>query len=199
MAEYNIILANLGLRGVQPREYRIGKAQEAPDLSGYQAQDNIVSLDVSGAPAQISALGTPIFSNMILTTLDGSNNLQVDTVLFTVSQTRNIIKTSIVGVDGTLKEYVSDGDYTITVQGVLTSSDDRNYPAEDISTLLQLVKQKEALAVTSDFLQLFEIYNLVVESYSFPQTEGFQNMQAFELTCSSDKPIELILSETIDE
>jgi len=38
---------------------------------------------------------------------------------------------------------------------------------------------------------IFNIQNIVVESFSFPQVEGTQNVQLFEVSAVSDDPIEL--------
>ena len=75
-------------------------------------------------------LGTPVFSNIVFEPgsfipLDGGDpisyqGIDLDTVLITVSQGKNIITTNIQGKSGTVKEYVSDSDFIINVQGVLT-------------------------------------------------------------------------------
>ena len=105
---------------------------------------------------------------------------------------KNIIKTAIQGRNGTVKEYISDGDYDITLRGMLTSQNASQYPLEEFNRLLKLCELNEALTIVSDYIQLFGIYDIVIDSSSFPQREGFQNTQLFELKCVSDKPIELI-------
>jgi len=50
--------------------------------------------------------------------------------------------------------------------------------------------------VVSDYLRIFNIYNMVVVGYSFVQQAGYQNMQMFEIAAVSDDPEELIETET---
>jgi hypothetical protein len=91
-----------------------------------------------------------------------------------------------------VKEYVSDGDYQITVRGFLVENSPYDYPAEQVRELLRLCRVQAAIQAVSPFLQLFQVYDVVITDYRLPQLEGFQNMQPFELVCISDTPIELI-------
>ena len=52
---------------------------------------------------------------------------------------------------------------------------------------------QDSISVVSRFLQRFSIYNIVIESYDLPQTEGSHTIQEFQLRCISDEPVELIL------
>jgi hypothetical protein len=148
-----------------------------------------------------SYLGTPVFSNLII---EGGSyesggrtisyeGIVIDTVLFEISQVKNIVKTSIEGRDGTVKEYISDGDYDVKIKGALVSKSNQ-YPKQEMDVLVQILKAKTALNVTSDFLRIFSIHSLVIESYAVPQSEGFLNTQGFELSCISDAPVELKLN-----
>ena len=114
-----------------------------------------------------------------------SNPLRVDTVLFHVNQTKNVITTAIQGRNGTVKEFISDGDYSISIRGVLTGNNGE----------YQLLKAPIALDVNSWFLAQFGIFQMVVTDYSFPQNEAMLNTQAFEITAISELPVELMLSQ----
>lgn len=126
------------------------------------------------------------------------NGLRIDAVLLTVSQTKNIVKTSIQGRNGTVKEYISDGDYMITVTGViigesLKSGDSfsmkdigNRYPEKDVEELKQIMIIDDTVKVTSKFLNRFGIENVVIESYRFEQIAGMYNTQAFEIQMLSD-------------
>jgi hypothetical protein len=103
------------------------------------------------------------------------------------------VKTAIQGKNGTFKEYVSDGDYSISIRGILTTTQANKYPKSDTQRLLDLLTANEPLIAISDFLSVFGVSNLVVESYTLPQTEGFYSSQSFEITCSSDEPLELFI------
>ena len=156
----------------------------------------------------VSLFGTPVFANLqfpiqTVQDLDGNSlqlpNVALDGVLMTVTQTKNIITTPIQGRNGTVKEYISDGDYNISVQGVVSGRsfngfkiDDGNvYPETDVNSIIQIVKAPAQIRITSDFLDLFGISEVVVTDYDFPQTRGLRDNQAFTISLLSDQPIEL--------
>lgn len=166
--------------------------------------------DTDAVPAtsdQKSYLNTPVFSNLIFepdpttgnvqkyTDVDGVEKtfqgLRIDTVLFQVGKQKTIVKTSVQGFNGTVKEYTSDGDFDISVTGSIVSENPNEYPEQDVQKLIAILSAPIALEITSEFLAFFGITNVVVESYSLKQQQGFQNVQPFTIRMLSDKPIEL--------
>jgi len=155
------------------------------------------------APVATSYLGTPVFSNIDF--LEGSSknlegeqieydSLVVNTVLFAVNQQKNIVRTAIQGRNGTVKEYISDGDYDITIRGLIVSPDAEKYPTDDVLKLVEILKVQNNIEIASRFLNdYFSITNIVIASYSLPENEGFQNVQAFEINAYSDEPVELAI------
>lgn len=143
-----------------------------------------------------SYLGTPIFCDLTLYPDKGKGEPFVfDVVLVEVSMTKNIIKTAVAGRNGTFKEYISDGDYEVKIMGAFMGID--KYPLADMRRFHDLLKEPQAIKVVSEFLRIFDIYNIVIESYSFPQQVGKQKTQVFELGCCSDK--DEVLIENIRE
>ncbi len=70
---------------------------------------------------------------------------------------------SSAGRNGTIKEYISDGDYSITVDAGInnyTEGDDTGasmeYPVEKVTELQKLLSLPEALKVQSDFLEVLK-------------------------------------------
>lgn len=137
-------------------------------------------------------LGTPVFDSLILDT--EGKFLRIDTVIIDVSMTRNIVKTAVSGLDGTIKEFINDGDYMISVRGLI-ASDNTSYPESAVNTLINILQKKTSIRVSSDFLTRFGIADVVVDNYSLKQQEGFENIQLFELSLTSDKAVEIVLSE----
>lgn len=205
MTNFKLILTQAGLGNVKVKSFYLPENQRVGD-SGI---DSLSSVDLkvssssgfqsntvpgSDEPNGISALGTPVFSNLTLRLpSDSQKVLRMDTVLMTVSMTKNIVKTSIQGRNGTFKEYVSDGDYAVSIRGILTTNNGNQYPKADTQMLYDLLAANDPLSAISDFLSLYGVKNLVVESFNIPQVEGFYNTQPFEITCSSDTPLELFL------
>lgn len=155
-------------------------------------------------PIAQSLLNTPVIDNIVFQAdryydLEGNeityNELRIDSVLIEVSQTKNIIKTPIQGRNGTVKEYISDGDYLINIRGVINNNPRQNqkvYPKSYVQDLINLCKAQRSLVVTSKFLnQIFEINDIVIENYSIPQVEGVRNQQPFSISAVSDVPIDL--------
>lgn len=142
----------------------------------------------------MSLLGTPVWADLILKTSD-ADAVKIDTVLIEVSMRKNIISTVVQGRAGTIKEYVSDGDFDVKIAGALWRPKPGEYPQREVAALIDLLKKPIALKVVSPFLQFFGIYDLVVEEWSMPQKEGFSNLQFFEIAALSDAPIELIDEE----
>jgi hypothetical protein len=168
--------------------------------------------DPGGDDAVGFSFGNPVFSNIdfIGTDDDGRNEktytnlegervpfptLTINTVLFSVNQSKNIVKTPIQGRNGTVKEYISDGDFDIQIRGLIVSDNANEYPKEDVRKLVEILRVQDNLEIASRYLEeTFDITNIVIESYSLPQTEGYLNVQAFEINAVSDDPIELTLN-----
>lgn len=190
MSNYNFIIGEFGLQNIKPKLYKAGEPLSPSD--SFDDLAPIPAQEVLDLPK--SYFGTPVFSRLTLADPESDLALDIDTALLQVSQSKNIVTTAINGRNGTIKEYVSDGDYQISIKGVLVESVNTNLPpTEDFQTLIELCKLPRALDCVCAYLGLFGIYKLVVQEQSFPQSEGFQNMQPFELSCLSDKPIELLL------
>ena len=196
--EKNFILQSFGLEHLKAAIYPVGKPLKSghTDVSAAVKNDiqdldyNMTTMEAGKAP--LSMLGTPVFCDMILQNdKKGSLKLQLLWALAEVNMTKNIVKTAVQGMDGTVKEYVSDGDYQVTIRGGLVSPFSYAYPKEDMQTLMALLKLNTPLTVISEYLLQFNIYELVVEDYSFSQKEGVQNVQLFEIKTVSDFPIEL--------
>lgn len=106
-----------------------------------------------------------------------------------VSRTRNIVTTQIVGMDGTVKEYIGEGDWQLNIvigvnavrDGVIVDE----YPAEGVGGLLDFLDDKAALEVHSAFLDLFDIHSIVVRSVSATQDTA-SNYQSVSLSAVSD-------------
>jgi Domain of unknown function (DUF6046) len=157
---------------------------------------------VRDAPLRISELGTPVMSDLNIqqggyTDESGVKRefigLQEDTVLFTVSMSKNIITTSIMGRSGTVKEYISDGDYQINIQGILTGKNGV-HPSAKKAQLKAVLDAPIALNINSRYLNDLGIYSIVVTGYEFPQVMGGYSQQVFSINAISDLPVILDLN-----
>lgn len=152
-----------------------------------------------------SDLNTPVYDRLTIgdsaaTYIDVEGNIipqpqiSIDTVLMEVSQTRNIVRTALQGRNGTIKQWVSDGDFEVRVTGKIVDPDN-NYPLQQVKDLKELISIPDAVKIRSDFLnQIFGIQNVVLTEPSWAQTEGVRNEQAFSFLMIEDKPLEIVVA-----
>jgi len=154
-----------------------------------------------------STLGTPVFIDV---TFGDSKNPTVykdlktgnDTtlpvmtfqaILCSVVFPRNIVKTEIQGRNGTVKEYIGEGDAQLSFRGIITGLNGQ-YPSGEVAQLRTLSLAPVPVPVISEFLNNLDIYTVVFEDRSFEQEEGGYSYQTFSLNAISDTPQELKLS-----
>lgn len=118
--------------------------------------------------------------------------LTVDCCLVEITATKEIVKSMPMGGSraGSVKEYVNMGDYQVSIKGILASKDG-SYPLREVKILNQYIKAPVQIPVTHELLYELGIYEIVIESFTLPARPGFENLQAFELQCLSDYPVEL--------
>jgi len=152
-----------------------------------------------------SLFGKPIFSNLILKARNyydndnklitsWSNDIVLDTVLFDVAQTKNIVTTQVQGRNGTIKEYISDGDYALNIKGLLVSNVNGQFPYTQYQELLKALKCNTEIQVESWILrELWGIEYIVIQNYDILQEVGKQTTVPFEIQAFSDRPTEIVL------
>lgn len=153
-------------------------------------------------------LETDVFSSLIFEeTTDRSDpnvpedeadrlpELELQTVIMRVSKSKNIIQTEVTNRPGTVKEYINDGDYTISVNGQITTEQRTVAPQETAFSLDSFLSLGQTLEVSSTFLLVFGITNVVVVDYSIAERQGARNTYDFTINMMSDEPIELEIGE----
>lgn len=143
--------------------------------------------------------GTDIWDEVTFGTVkytddDGNPNqtpaVTFQAVLISVVFPRNIVKTAIQGRNGTVKEYIGEGDAQITFRGIITGGNGK-YPADEVNALRLMMQAPYAIPVTSNFLRNLGISSVVFEDRNLEQEEGGYSYQTFSLNAVSDVPIEL--------
>ncbi|MFR9592901.1 MAG: DUF6046 domain-containing protein, partial [Rikenellaceae bacterium] len=119
-----------------------------------------------------------------------------------VSSKNNILLTQVQGRDYSRKEFISGGDYEITISGKITSKYPDVYPEAEVSKFLKLMQFKGVIECDNTILRQFKIERLIVLNYSFP-TSSCRNIQPYSLSCVAVEPsesVELITSvqESVD-
>lgn len=93
-------------------------------------------------------------------------------------------------VRGTIKERWAQGDYNLSISGILMGKNKR-YPSEDVKNLRSFCEAGKVL-VKSPQMELFSITQIVVEDWSIPFTAGQAN-QAYTINAVSDDIYKLLL------
>ena len=198
----SLILKTFALESVKTLAYGAGVAG-AIARSKFQKNTNpynqMAEVDAD-KPLYLSELGTPVFCNLEIQagTWTDDNGVKhdwpftvMDTVLITVDQTKEIIKTKIQGrKGGTVKEYISDGDFSINIKTLIIGPR-KKMPLQEVADFMKVLLAPMSLSVNSRYLQNLGIDNFVIDRYSLPQAEGAYHYQMVELFCSSDQPVEL--------
>lgn len=104
-----------------------------------------------------------------------------------VMATNNIVKTEIAGQNGTVKEYISQGDYSVTIRGFFSTVLPDLYPQQRTNLLNYYCSAPVSLSIVNDFLNsIFKINKIAIESYNIFQQEGVRNVQYFQINAISD-------------
>ena len=116
--------------------------------------------------------------------------LLINDVTVNVSLQKEVVKTALTGRAGTIKEYVTDGDYQLSMSVGIVATDDSGeiidqYPERAIAQLREILERPEALEVSSAFLDIFGITRMVVTGFSAKQMTH-SNRQVIEITALSD-------------
>lgn len=198
-SQSQLILSSFALNLIKPKFFQLGKGLNP----NYSEQDN---LKQGMKNASLSAFGLPVFgaltlagsstnSNLNYETLDGKTislaPIVIPIVLFEITQEKHIVKTSIVGRNGTIKEYASDGDFQINIRGIISSNANDVYPVNEVQSLLEYCNAPVDIVATSDVLALFGITNIIVDSFKFEQIEGNRSTVPFEINALSEPAYEI--------
>lgn len=175
-------------------------------------------------PNEASMLGTPVYDNIVLGKLDGNlflditgetdaySGFKINQVLIEVSGTNNVVTQPIQGRNGTIKQYISQGDLSILIRGTISGRYNPStnkwesakklgvnyHPKEELRRLINICKVGNSIPVTSDFLNdIMGVDDIVITDFNMPQTEGGRYSQVFEISALSDR--ENILDFTEEE
>ena len=189
------ILKGVGLALIKPKFYKV-------DTDAVALEDD--SLDSSGTG---NLLGMPIFDaitfqKLTVATVNQSdvneisqNQIGVDlvltTALITANKPKNIVLTKVQGRNGTVKEYVSDDDYQISIRGALVGKYSNKRPEQEFNLLKQYCDINLEINVISNFLNDLGIYTIVITNFTYTQREGTRNVVDFEIQCLQETPFEI--------
>lgn len=104
-----------------------------------------------------------------------------------VNLVNNIVKTEIMGQNGSVKEYINQGDYQVTIRGFFDEFLPDLAPFQRTNLLNYYCTAPVSLSIVSDFLNsIFKINKIAVESCNIFQQQGVRNIQYFQINAISD-------------
>ncbi len=189
-----LLVKGHGLALLKPKFFQINTRVAGDEQTVFASGSGVDTYD------KTSAFGTPLFDIVTIQAVSyedengktvNLSKFDLDIVLAEVSKPRNIVVTKIAGKSGSVKEYMSDGDYEISLKGSLINPLAFSSPAQLIRDFDQITKAPKELRITSNFLGYFEIFTIVITHSKAWQREGERNVCDFELTALSDTPFEI--------
>lgn len=191
---YKFVASGIFQRFTKPLLYSIGMGGSSPRINpaDYVGLKALESVDWEGKFVRV-----PI----IIDHPDMSQPLTIEDCVMSVSQTKNIVRTVVPGLNGTIKEYSSMGDYEITMECAVIAVDDSGnqldeYPTDGIRAVVEMCEIADSLEVSSVFLRdVFSITSIVIAGYRVDQ-QTYSNRQEISINAVSDMEY-LIKSEQI--
>lgn len=106
-----------------------------------------------------------------------------------VVKKRNVAKHS---GRGSIKERWAEDDIKISIEGTFVHEDKHTYPANEMELFFSLMQMREAVEVQCELLQLMNVHQVVIESYSLPFSKG-ENVQNYRIEAVSDDTYNLLI------
>lgn len=121
----------------------------------------------------------------------GGEAMEIGLAVASVSRERRIVSTALTGRDGTVKEYINEGDWSVSLTLELMGEDGEDeWPGDKLTELRKILEAKERIEVASEFLKVFDITHVVVKSWSVMQ-ETEWNAQTVTVSAVSDEDYEI--------
>lgn len=134
--------------------------------------------------------GRYVLTEITLRKEDGET-LMVNDATVNITREKHMVRTTLVGLEGTIKEYIANGDYDIGITVGITAVNDEGqitdeYPGDGIRKVKEFLEENKALEVTSVFFEIFGIDRMVITRFSLNQ-ETHSNRQVIDVRALSDE------------
>jgi hypothetical protein len=173
-------------------EYTIALAEATQQVLGYQIERGDTRKDY-GRGGQ---LGMPLFQPLVIKGVNGLDDLLLESAVLSLSRTKNVVTTAIQGREGTVKEWINNGDFSITFNGLLVAKG-WDFPIEATALFNEFMEVNQSLKLEHEVLNNLGIFEAVVMDYALPSTT-YTNVQPYTIQLLSDNPFELVVSDLPD-
>jgi Domain of unknown function (DUF6046) len=105
---------------------------------------------------------------------------------------KTIVETPMVERDGSVREYISMDDYTLSIRGVVVNHFGQ-YPQDDLTILRDLWIQKKPLQIRSVLSDIYLKGNqkVVITNFEIPEYGGTKHVRSFAMELVEDKELTL--------
>ncbi|MBV7268369.1 DUF6046 domain-containing protein [Winogradskyella luteola] len=186
--------------GFVPIVYKVNEGRQNNGSANYQSIQTVEDEEAQ----KLSWMGTPImfpvkFIGQQYQFYNQSGELEnkslkdfdlPPTTVVDFRRAKNITKTNVLGDNGTVKEIYGFDDWQIRIRGLcLDTPTEKAYDLQN--ELLKWEAVVNSIEVDGDLFIDKNIYRIAIEEIDFRQPQGRHNVIPFEITASSDQPIEL--------
>lgn len=116
------------------------------------------------------------------------------TAMADFTRAKNVIKTNVLGSNGTVKEIFGFDDWQIRIRMLCLK--DNKYTAREYADMLQdWFEIAGGINVYGSIFSKKEIYNIVIEDFDIRSVTGSPNVVPIELSAVSNEPVEIFLNK----
>ncbi len=172
--------------------YTLGSPSTGIEIDGY---DTGVIEDHSEMYSDKSHFeGLPIYMPLLFEKLNtASEDYMLESAVLKISRSKEIVVTKVQGRDSTVKEFISNGDWEVSVTGLIANKG-VGYPKREVKQFAEYLKAKRSLKVVHEKLNMLGIHELVITAYDLPESD-FMNIQPYSFTALSETAIELRIDQ----
>ncbi len=192
---YQPVLASAVNRLLNARpgdEYTIALKEATQIALGYEVKD-INQLKDYGYGKASQLAGLPIFQPVVLKGFDGLEDMVLESAVVSYQRQRNIVQTVVQGRDNSVKEFINNGDWQISVSGLICKKG-FEYPIDEIDEFNQFMERKATHEVVHEVLNVLGVYEVVITDYALSPT-SLINCQPYSFNAVQDTPITLKLND----
>lgn len=175
-------IKNIGLYAIRTASHKISfKLSESREALNKQEKEGKIN-SVERYEEEEKYIG----GKTTLEDLQENETLELDeNVLIDTSRSKNIVSTQINGQNGTVKEWINDGDLQITL--TIQVWDDMDYPQQRLKEIKDFLKRNRALKIHNKHLNDEDgVTRIVVTGWRHtPKT--WANGQTITVDCVSDE------------
>lgn len=131
-------------------------------------------------------LGMPLFMPVELEDKTTGEALLLENGIISLQRTKNVVVTQLQGRTNSAKEFISNGDFAITITGILC---ERGYgfPKSQVEDFNAFMEINKALKIYNEKAEACGIFEVVITDYDLPDSP-WMNCQPYTITALSDEP-----------